>query len=169
MAKEVLVRDLHRIVATCIIYKPDRTFLLCKRPPDAFVFKDKWGHPGGGMDRDDYVRTSLTLPDGWTNPLEAALRREVRDEVGLEVGELKLVGGRWGTFSHIRDDDIAVFGIRYFAPYKSGKVKLNHEHVVHRWISAHEIGQYDCMGGVIEAVESVRRQLMYKTVGRATI
>ena len=60
-----------RIVVVALLQNSRDEYLLCKMPPDRGVFPGQWGLPGGGME------------DG--EDMEAALRREVREEVGLDV------------------------------------------------------------------------------------
>ena len=65
---EILDKELHRIVPTAIIYKPDFTYLILKRAPHKKVMPNKWGVPGGGLSTDDYshIPSALTFirPDG---------------------------------------------------------------------------------------------------------
>ena len=44
-----------------------------------------WTVPGGGMEVDDYIKTPKTNSDCWYFALENTLKREVREEVGLEI------------------------------------------------------------------------------------
>ncbi len=155
--------ELHRVVVTCIVYNQNHRILITQRQLNADIFPGKWGFPGGGLKRDDYVTKPMTLSDGWHNPLEIALRREVLEEVGIEVGSLEYVN----NFSHIHKE-LAILGFRFAAPYKSGAVKLNHELIDHRWVTAQEAESYACMGGVIDVLKQVSRMLMYKGVLGAT-
>jgi 8-oxo-dGTP pyrophosphatase MutT (NUDIX family) len=169
MSHTVPDHELHRVVATCIIYNQARRFLIGRRSPNLPVFPNKWGVPGGGLSRTDYEHLPLSLPDGWSNPLEIALRREIVQEMGVEVGPLSILG----TFSHIRKDSqrpegVAVLGVRYFAPYKKGKVVLKlDEFVEHKWVRIEDLPQYDFMGGIVDAIHCVDRILSYKDLGGA--
>jgi len=127
MARTVPSHELHRIVTMGLVYDAEHRFLIVQRSPHAKVFPNKWGSPGGGFSRKDY-KNAQTLKDGWEDPLFAGLRRELREEVGIEVGSFEYVPHHFG---HIRPDNVSVIGLRFMAPYVSGTVVLNHELVVH--------------------------------------
>ena len=167
MAHKVPAHELHRVVATCIIYDQDRKFLIGRRPSNARIFPDKWGVPGGGISRNDYEHLPFSLSDGWHDPIDPGLRREITQEVGIEVGSFRYMG----NFSHIRPDGIAVLGLRFAAPYKSGEVTLSlREFAESAWVSVCELPKYDFMGGIVEAIQQVDGLLMRENVrGRAAL
>lgn len=71
-------KELHRVVTTCIIYKPDFTYLITKRAIHKKAMPGKWTIPGGGLEVDDYINTPSST-DGakqWYGALENSLRRE---------------------------------------------------------------------------------------------
>lgn len=67
-----------RDVALLILKNAEGKILLQKRPKDANRFPDSWGLFGGGLKLDE-------------SP-EEALRREVREELGLEIVHFSLIG-----------------------------------------------------------------------------
>ena len=78
---EIKDKELHRVTATCIIYK-DGKYLVTKRSPHKKVHPNKWTVPGGGLNIDDYIDTPQTHGNaGWYGAVEKALRREVKEEV----------------------------------------------------------------------------------------
>jgi len=79
--------ELHRICSTAIIHK-DGKYLIVKRSPNKKVFPNRWTVPGGGLEVADYIDTPKTTPDAWYYAIENSLKREVEEEVGLEVGKL---------------------------------------------------------------------------------
>jgi 8-oxo-dGTP pyrophosphatase MutT (NUDIX family) len=164
MSKKVPKHELHRVVATCIVHTEDRHFLIGLRPPDVAIFPNKWGVPGGGISQQDYANLPKSLPDGWNDPIGIGLRREILQEMGIQVGPLTYLG----NFSHIRPDGVAVIGLRFAAPYGSGDVVLKlDEFIEHKWVRAGELSQYDLMGGIAEAVHKMDRLLKYKLLERA--
>src|SRR5512143_2868709 len=64
-----------RIIVVGIVENRQGEILLCQMPAGRGVFPGQWGLPGGGIE------------DGET--MEAALRRELREETGLEVSSLQ--------------------------------------------------------------------------------
>ena len=53
---EVQNVELHRVVATAIIYR-DGKYLIVKRSPNKKVFPGRWTVPGGGLEVTDYIDT----------------------------------------------------------------------------------------------------------------
>ncbi|UIL54833.1 MULTISPECIES: nucleoside triphosphatase NudI [Pantoea] len=58
-------------VIVCPVIQNEGDFLLCKMASDRGVFPGQWALPGGGMEPDE--------------TMEAALRREIREELGAEL------------------------------------------------------------------------------------
>lgn len=54
---EVKDKELHRIVTTTLVYKPDFAYLVTKRAMHKKVMPGKWTIPGGGLSVDDYINT----------------------------------------------------------------------------------------------------------------
>jgi 8-oxo-dGTP pyrophosphatase MutT (NUDIX family) len=144
--------ELHRIVSTAIIYKGNK-YLIVKRSLDKKVFPGKWTVPGGGLETTDYIDTKKTTEDAWYWAVENSLKREIKEEVGLEVGKpnylLDLV--------FIRPDNIPVVTLSYYCEWKSGEVKLNDENVDYKWVSAEETKDYDLISGIAEEIEMVEK------------
>lgn len=151
-------RELHRVATVCVIYNRKNEFLIGKRNPQHKVFPGKWCSPGGGINRDDYETIPQTLPDGWADPHEIGLRREIREEMGIEVGAITFLG----SFSHIRPDNIAVLGLRFAAPYKSGVIRLQQDEIVDaRWINLGDLLVYEdkMLGGLSDSIRLVHKML----------
>ncbi|MCX6713611.1 MAG: NUDIX domain-containing protein [Candidatus Vogelbacteria bacterium] len=149
-------RELHRIVIMAIIYDKDGRYLITKRSPHKKVFPDKWTVPGGGLEVDDYINTPPTTEDGsWYNAVEKALRREVREEVNLEMGEVKYLL----DLAFIRPDGIPVITLSYYAPYLSGEVKLDDDAVDFKWVTLAEAKNYDLIKGIWEEIELTEKIL----------
>ncbi len=64
-----------RVIVVGLIHNASGEWLLCKMPADRGVFPGQWGLPGGGIEAGEDAET--------------ALRRELREEVGLEVSEIE--------------------------------------------------------------------------------
>ena len=147
-------KEMHRIVATAIIHK-DGKFLITKRALTKKAFPGKWTVPGGGLSVDDYIDTPPTSPNIWYFALEKVLRREVAEEVGLEIGKVDYLL----DLILIRPDNVRVLTLSYYAPYKSGEVKLNNESIDSVWVTFEEAKSYDLIGGILEELEMVDKIL----------
>ena len=152
---DVQNRELHRIVSTAIIYKDGR-FLITRRSLNKKVFPGKWTVPGGGLEIDDYVDTPPTTADNqWYFVLETSLRREVREEVGIEMGKVDYLL----DLAFIRPDNMPVITLSFYAPWKKGEVKLNPENIEYAWVLAEEAKNYNLIKGISEEIEMVDKIL----------
>ncbi|MCB9806276.1 NUDIX domain-containing protein [Candidatus Nomurabacteria bacterium] len=151
-------KELHRVVFTAIIYNEKNQYLLTKRSEKKPFFPGKWLIPGGGLEVDDYIDREPTKDGQWYSVSEHALRREIREEVNLEIGDLKFLI----DIAFIRNDGIPVLVLSYFAPYKSGEVKLNDESTEYAWVSVDDLGNYDLITGTDEEIKMVDKILKSK-------
>lgn len=159
MANVVKYEELHRIVMTCIIYNNDGRYLVTKRSPNEKAFPSKWTVPGGGLEPGDYVDTPKTTEDAWYNVVENTIRREVKEEVNLEIEKpqylLDLV--------FIRPDKIPVLILSYYAKYKSGDVVLDEKDMTdYKWITVEEGKDLDLIPGILEEIEMADKILKSK-------
>ena len=140
MAQNVPQNELHRIVPTAIIYKPDFTYLITRRGLNVKVHPGKWNVPGGGLSTDDYLNDPPTHGGNqWYGIVEKTLRREVLEEVGLEIGKPEYLV----DLTFVRPDGVPVLVLSYFAPYVSGEVKLDEDTIDSAWVTAKEAEGYD--------------------------
>jgi len=148
-------QELHRIVSTAIIYKSEggkNKYLLTKRSPHKKVFPNKWTVPGGGMETDDYTNTPPSTKEGtWYYALATSLRREIREEVNLEVGFIKFLL----DLAFIRPDGIPVITMSFYVPYKSGEVKLDEDATEYAWATYEECKKYDLIEGIVDEIRMV--------------
>jgi 8-oxo-dGTP pyrophosphatase MutT (NUDIX family) len=148
-------KELHRIAITCIIYKNGR-FLVTKRSPHKKAHPNKWTVPGGGLTSDDYLGTPQTHGDaGWYGAVEKALKREVREEVNIKIGKLAYLL----DLTFIRPDAIPVLVLSYYAPYVSGKVKLDEDAVEYKWATLQELKNLDLIPGIYGEIKMVAKLL----------
>jgi 8-oxo-dGTP diphosphatase len=148
--------ELHRVAITTIVYNPERKYLLTKRSEHKKVFPGKWTVPGGGLEMSDYINTPPTTAQGhWYNAIETTLRRELREEVNIEVGKpeylLDLV--------FVRPDGIPVLVLSYYAEYLSGEVRLDEDATEYAWVTCEEAKSYDLIEGIWEEIEMVEKRL----------
>lgn len=152
---EIQNRELHRVSLTAIIYK-DGKYLLIKRSLKKKAFPGKWAVPGGGLEVDDYINTPKTTKDHWYFAVGNALRREIKEECNLEVGRVKYLL----DITFIRPDGIPVIILSFYAPYRSGEVKLKkEENTDYAWASYEEAKNYDLAEGFLEEIEMVDKIL----------
>ena len=166
---EIKDKELHRITTTTLVYKPDFTYLITKRALHKKSHPGKWTIPGGGLNVDDYIHTphSEHGPNLWYNVLEKALKREVREEVGLEIGKPELLV----DLTFLRPDGIPVICFSCFTPYITGEVTIDQDpekdSIDFAWVSLEEAKNYDLIGGVWDEIRQVDEILKKRTGGFA--
>ena len=150
---EIKDKELHRIVTTALVYKPDFTYLVTKRALHKKVMPGKWTIPGGGLEVDDYINTppSTKGVKQWYGALENSLRREIKEEVNLEIGKPELLT----DLTFIRPDGIPVLCLSYFASYVSGEVKLDDDATEFTWITVDKVGDYDFIDGIAGEIKEI--------------
>lgn len=149
---EIKDKELHRIALTAIIYNDEGKYLITQRALTKKAFPGKWTVPGGGLNIDDYINTKPTTSAGqWYNALETTLRREIREEVGLEVEKPQYLL----DLTFVRPDGIPVVVLSYYAKYKSGEIKLDADSIDYKWVTAEEAKKIDLIDGIAEEIEMV--------------
>ena len=145
-------KELHRIASTCIIHK-DGKYLLLQRSFDKKAFPGKWTVPGGGLTTDDYINIPKTTSEHWYYAVENSLRREIKEEAGIDVADLKYLC----DMTFIRPDNIPVVILSFYAPYKSGEVILDEDSINHTWATYEEAKNYDLVEGLIDEIKIVEK------------
>ena len=147
---------LHFVAVTAIIEK-DGKFLITKRAPNEKAFPNKWTVPGGKFVLTEYQNLPCTSPSHpqWYNVVEFVLRKEVREEAGLEIEKPEYVT----DLVFVRPDGYPVVTLSFWAKYKSGEVKLNHEMTDFAWVTSEEAKSYDLIDGIADEIAEVERLL----------
>lgn len=150
----------HYVVATVIIAK-DGKFLIVKRAPHEKAQPNKWTVPGGKLETKDYKNLPFDTEDAWYNVLENLARREVMEEVGLKIKNIKYAT----SLVYIRSDNIPTLIISLFADYDSGEVKLCPALTEWKWTTTDDARKYDLIDGIQEELEMVNSILKGRTQG----
>ena len=159
-----LRQDLHRVAMTAIIYNEGRKFLITKRSDKKKVFPGKWHVPGGGLEPTDYINKIPSNKDTqWYQVLHNSLRREVKEETGLEIGKIEFLT----DLAFIRPDGIPVLVLSYFAPYVGGEVILSPEDSEFTWVTLEEAKSYDLIDGILDELKMVEERVYGNTLHTA--
>jgi len=137
---------LHEVVITAIIVKEGK-YLITRRSPKKKRFGGMWTVPGGKLETSDYVNLPRDTKEYWYNVLEQVLRREVREEVGLEIKNIEYVT----SLATIHADGAPSLVISCMAEYESGEVKLQEDETDQcAWVTLEEGKGYELLDGIYD-------------------
>lgn len=132
MAEKV---DLHIVTPTAVIINGN-VFIAGRRAEDAVAFPGMWQVVGGKVEGEDGI--------------EETLRKEIKEEAGVEVGPFFYIG----NFEFTRPDRHHVIGIEFGCEYISGELKSSDPDMVDvRWMTVEEAKQLNFIPGVLDYVK----------------
>ena len=148
--------DVHAISVTAILVNKEGKFLIAKRSDKLQRWPNKWTVPGGKLEKKDYVNRKFdTKGNQWYSVIEDTIKREVKEEVGLEMGNMEYVT----SLAFMRHDDIPAIVISFYSEEHSGDVVLNEELTKYKWVTLEEAKDYDLIEGIYEELEIVDKKL----------
>lgn len=145
---------LHEVAITAIIIK-DGKFLIARRSANKKRFPGMWTVPGGKMETNDYLKLPKDTEFYWYNVLERTLKREVKEEVGIEIENIEYVT----SLATIHNDGSPSLVISCSADYAGGEVKLQEEeNDNHAWVSLEEAKNYQLLDGIYDELAMVENK-----------
>lgn len=112
----------HYLVATGIVMK-DGKYLVTKRSEKEAAFGGQWSVPGGKLTVGDYKNRPMDTSAHWYNIFEDLVRREVKEETGLEIKNVNYLT----SLCYIRSDNIPTIIISLYGDCGEGDVVLSDE------------------------------------------
>jgi 8-oxo-dGTP pyrophosphatase MutT (NUDIX family) len=117
-----------------IVRKGDEVLVLKRSAVDEHK-PSVWETVGGGMETQ--------------NSPQEALKREIREETGLEVE----VGEPFNVFTFTKDSGEFKIGITFLCDYVSGEVKLSEEHSEYKWIKPEEFKNLESIASLYDEID----------------
>ena len=114
-----------------IIFNPDNKILLCK----SHKWNNKYVIPGGHIELGE--------------KMEEALKREIFEETGLKIYDIKLISLKESVFSNTFHEGKHFIFIDYICKTNSYDVTLNDEAEEYEWVDLSEINKYE-LGGFVK-------------------
>lgn len=145
---------LHEVAITAIIVKDDK-YLITRRSPNKRRFPGLWTVPGGKLETDDYINLPKDTTDYWYNVLEKVLRREVSEEVGLDITNIVYVT----SLATVHGDGNPSLVISCLADYQSGEVTLKQDETDQfAWVTLEEAKGYQLIDGIYDELAMAENQ-----------
>ncbi|MBI4119375.1 MAG: NUDIX domain-containing protein [Parcubacteria group bacterium] len=145
---------LHEVVITAIVVK-DGKYLITRRSMNKKRFPGKWTVPGGHLETSDYLQLPKDTEHYWYNVLERTLRREVKEEVGIDVENIEYVT----SLATIHAGGSPSLVISCMADYAGGEIVLQPEESDQfAWVNLEEAKQYDLIDGIYDELVMTERK-----------
>jgi 8-oxo-dGTP pyrophosphatase MutT (NUDIX family) len=139
---------LHEVVITAIIVK-DSKFLITRRSANKKRFPGMWTVPGGKLETKDYINIPKNTEFYWYNVLEQVLKREVHEEVGLEIDNIEYIT----SLATVHKDGNPSLVISCIAKYVSGDVILQADETDDfKWVTADEAKEFNLIDGIHDEI-----------------
>ncbi|MFZ5955592.1 MAG: NUDIX domain-containing protein [Nanoarchaeota archaeon] len=135
----------HYIAVTGILVK-DSKFLIVKRAEWEKAFPGRWTVPGGKLEVLDYTLREKDTAHHWYNVFEDVLKREIKEEVGLEIKNIGYVT----SMVYIRPDKIPCIIVSLHAEPLDEQIKLCNALTEYAWIDLNEAKDYDLIDGILD-------------------
>ncbi len=127
------VIDEWRVIAVGVIQNPDDDFLICRKPINRGVFPGQWALPGGGIEPGECM--------------DDALRREIREEVGIDITDIQPLFFRDGTYPKLSPDgsskNIYMIFLIFTCRACSKDVVIGEEFEAAAWVKSEDLANYD--------------------------
>jgi 8-oxo-dGTP diphosphatase len=145
---------LHEVVITAIIVK-DNKYLITRRSPNKKRFPGMWTVPGGKLEASDYLALPKDTENYWYNVLEQTLRREVKEEVGIDIANIEYVT----SLATVHADGSPSLVISCMADYVSGEIKLQvEENDQFAWVGLEEAKGQQLIDGIYDELAMVENK-----------
>lgn len=149
---------LHEVVITAIIVKGGK-YLITRRSPNKKRFPGMWTVPGGKMETSDYLNLPKDTEHYWYNVLERTLKREVKEEVGIDIDNVEYVT----SLATVHADGNPSLVISCLADYARGKIKLQEgESDQYAWVSLKGAKNYQLIDGIYDELVMAENQIKGK-------
>ena len=158
--KNMNEKKLFKVVITAIVVKDNR-YLILQRSSNEKKFPNRWTVPGGKLTTEDYVHLEKDTPYYWYNVLERTLRREVKEEAGIEIKNIRYVT----SLADYYENEEPTLVISCLADYAGSEVILDSSMSDYKWVNPDEAKSIDLIEGIYEELVLADKMLMGEARG----
>lgn len=140
------------IAVTAIIVDKNDKVLITRRHKDKKKWPGKWTVPGGQLEESDYLGTPTKINNQWYDTLENCVRREVKEETGIELRH------RLYYLCNIAVPDtliVSFYTIVY--PDVTEVILQENECDAYAWVGIDDLHKYDFIDGIEGEIKKVLR------------
>lgn len=146
---------LHEVAITAIVVK-DGKYLITRRSLNKKRFPGMWTVPGGKLESKDYLELPKDTEFYWYNVLERTLKREVKEEVGIDIKNVKYVT----SLATVHTDGNPSLVISCVADYADGEVTLQKEELDEfAWVSLDEAKNHKLLDGIYDELVMTEKMM----------
>ncbi len=129
--------NLFKVNVSVVIFNENNEILIIKRSENEEVYPGMWGIPGGTVEDTDIS-------------LENALKREVYEEVGIEIEKLNIVQNN----IRVKNDKKTIY-IVYTAIFLAGNLEAKDGTEIVKWVKPDNLGNLEFTPNTVEIIKSV--------------
>lgn len=148
------------VVITAIIQREGK-YLITRRSMSKKRFPGMWTVPGGHLEPADFMSYPKDTEHYWYNVLEKALAREIEEEVGFKIENVRYIT----SLATEHKDGAASIVISCLADYVSGEVLLQEDETDKaEWVTVEEAKNYELIDGILDELvmaEALRKGEKY--------
>lgn len=130
-----------RVGVSAVIINENKEILVTKRSLGDDFLPGFWDIPGGGIDPEE--------------ELEAALKREILEECGIEIQVIKKIG-----FNTYMENDIEAEETTFLVKAITTNIILNPEHTEFKWLKYADLNKVELSDYVKNLIEPAKKNLL---------